>query len=172
MVHRALVGALGLGEGGIDRAAGESFVKAGEHISATERRAVACERDAMERYLTLFLADKVGARFAGRVSGVTRFGLFVAIEDVGAQGLVPVSTLGTERFQHDERRHTLEGQRTGLTYRLGDRVEVVVREASPVTGGLVLGLVAHKGSERAADGGRRLNKPFARPRPMDRRRRR
>lgn len=172
MVHRALVGALDLGEGGIERAEGESFVKAGEHISATERRAVACERDAMERYLTLFLADKVGARFAGRISGVTRFGLFVALEEIGAQGLVPVSTLGTERFQHDERRHTLEGQRTGLTYRLGDRVEVVVREASPVTGGLVLGLVAHKGSERATDGGRRLNKPFARPRPVGRRRRR
>ena len=170
MVHRALIGAVGLGDGGIEQSAGETFVKAGEHISATERRAVACERDAMERYLTLFLADKVGARFAGRISGVTRFGLFVALDETGAQGLVPVSTLGAERFQHDERRHTLEGQRTGLTYRLGDRVEVVVREASPVTGGLVLGLAAHKGSEQT--GAQRLNRPFTRPRQGGRRRRR
>ena len=79
MVHRALIGAIGLGEGGIDRGAGEIFTRAGDHISATERRAVACERNAMERYLTLFLADKVGARFAGRIGGVTRFGLFVEI---------------------------------------------------------------------------------------------
>ncbi|HTI85353.1 MAG TPA: ribonuclease R [Alphaproteobacteria bacterium] len=149
LVHRALIGALDLGDGGIDRAAGESFVRAGEHISGTERRAVAAEREAMERYLTLFLADKVGARFAGRVSGVTRFGLFVALDEIGAQGLIPVSTLGTERFRHDERRHVLEGLRTGTLYRLGQRVEVVVREASPVTGGLVLGLV---GRHESADG--------------------
>jgi ribonuclease R len=94
----------------------------------------------MERYLTLFLADKVGARFAGRISGVTRFGLFVALDEIGAQGLVPVSTLGAEFFRHDERRHVLEGTRSGTLFRLGQRVEVIVREASPVTGGLVLSL--------------------------------
>jgi ribonuclease R len=152
MVHRALIGAIDLGPGGIDRSAGESFVQAGEHISATERRAVSCERNAMERYLTLFLADKVGAKFAGRISGVTRFGLFVALDDIGAQGLVPISTLGPERFNHDERRHTLEGSRTGTTYHLGDRIEAVVREASPITGGLVLGLVAHKAGGPDKDG--------------------
>jgi ribonuclease R len=173
MVHRALIGAMDHGDGGTDRSAGDTYVKAGEHISATERRAVACERDAMERYLTLFLADKVGARFAGRISGVTRFGLFVALDETGAQGLVPVSTLGTERFQHDERRHTLEGQRTGRTYRLGDRVEVVLREASPVTGGLVLGLTGHKdAAQEPGGGGRRLNRPFTRLSQGGRRRRR
>ena len=115
----------------------------------------------MERYLTLFLADKVGARFAGRIGGVTRFGLFVALDDIGAQGLVPVSTLGTERFHHDERRHTLTGSRTGAVFRLGDRVEVAVREASPVTGGLVLGLVSHKNATvdaRTASHQPRLNR--------------
>jgi ribonuclease R len=173
MVHRALIGALGLGDGGIDRSSRETFVTAGEHISATERRAVACERDAMERYLTLFLADKVGARFAGRISGVTRFGLFVALDEVGAQGLAPVSTLGPERFQHDERRHTLEGTRTGTVYRLGDRVEAVVREASPVTGGLVLGLTSHKGeTQEATERHPRPNRPFTHPRQGGRQRRR
>ena len=166
MVHRALIGAMELGDGGIERSAGESFVQAGEHISATERRAVSCERNAMERYLTLYLADKVGARFAGRIGGVTRFGLFVALDDIGAQGLVPISTLGPERFHHDERRHTLEGSRTGTIFRLGDRVEAVVREASPVTGGLVLGIVVHhtSGQDKTGQAGRpQINRIAPRP---------
>ncbi|MGE5538898.1 MAG: ribonuclease R [Gemmatimonas sp.] len=175
LVHRALIGALGLGEGGIDRSAGESFVRAGEHISGTERRAVAAEREAMERYLTLFLADKVGARFMGRVSGVTRFGLFVALDDIGAQGLVPVSTLGVERFRHDERRHILEGLRTGTIYRLGQRLEVVVREASPVTGGLLLALASASRtaeSDQAGPGGRGERAGAGRPQWRARRGRR
>ena len=174
MVHRALICAMDLGDGGLERSAGESFVQAGEHISATERRAVACERNAMERYLTLFLADKIGARFAGRISGVTRFGLFVALDDIGAQGLVPISTLGAERFNHDERRHTLEGSRSGTTFHLGDRIEAVVREASPVTGGLVLGIVAHQpsGQDKTNQTGRpQMNRIAPRPGRGGRRRR-
>ncbi|HET9148913.1 MAG TPA: ribonuclease R, partial [Alphaproteobacteria bacterium] len=84
--------------------------------------------------------------------GVTRFGLFMSLIETGAQGLVPVSTLGTERFHHDERHHLLEGLRTGTVYRLGDRLEVTIREASPVTGGLLLGLADGADQGRAYGG--------------------
>jgi len=137
LVHRALIHALRLGPGGLAPDAAARFAETADHITATERRAQLAERDAVDRYLSAYMADKVGARFAARISGVTRFGLFVTVAESGASGLVPVSTLPEDFWQHDERTQSLTGRRTQLVYRLAQDVEVRLAEASPVTGGLV-----------------------------------
>jgi ribonuclease R len=137
LVHRGLIRGLKLGDDGLTAEEIESFRETAEHISHTERRAMAAERESNDRYLAAFMADRVGATFSGRISGVARFGLFVALDETGADGIVPVSTLGRDYFVHDERAHALVGERTRATYRLGDAVVVRLREATPVTGGLV-----------------------------------
>ncbi|HUO98122.1 MAG TPA: ribonuclease R [Rhizomicrobium sp.] len=136
IVHRALIRALKLGEGGLSDRETASLAEISEHISMTERRAMAAERDSTDRYVAAFMEDRVGATFDARVSGVTRFGLFVRLAETGAEGLLPARALGTEYFRHDERRHALAGERTGTTYRLGDVVRVRLAEAAPLTGGL------------------------------------
>jgi ribonuclease R len=98
---------------------------------------MAAERDATDRYVAAFLADRVGADFTARVTGVTRFGLFVRLAETGADGLVPVSRLGGEFFHHDERAHALVGERSGRRWPLGMTVEVRLVEATPLTGGLL-----------------------------------
>jgi ribonuclease R len=136
IVHRALVRSFGLGNGGLtDREIGR-LPKVAEDISAFERRAMAAERDSNDRYIAAFMSDRVGAEFPGRISGVTRFGLFVRLAETGADGIVPVRSLGREFFHHDEKAHALVGEKTGLRFRLGDTVKVRVDEATPLTGGL------------------------------------
>jgi ribonuclease R len=136
LVHRAVIAACGLGADGLKRADGERFRAIGQAISGCERRAMAAERDAVDRFTAHFLSTRVGGRFAGHVSGVTRFGLFVTLDETGADGLVPIRDLGTEFFRHDETRHALVGSRSGATWRLGDAVEVALREADPLSGHL------------------------------------
>ena len=102
----------------------------------TERRAMAAERDSVDRYVAAFMEDRVGALFDARVTGVTRFGLFLRLKETGADGLLPMRALGAEFFRHDEKRHALVGDRTGKLYRLGDIVRVRLAEAAPLTGGL------------------------------------
>ena len=103
---------------------------------------MAAEREATDRYVAAFLADRVGASFEGRVTGVTRFGLFVRLSETGADGLVPVSSLGDEYFIHDDKAHALVGERTGRSWRLGDLVEVELKEATPLTGGLLFRMIS------------------------------
>jgi ribonuclease R len=144
LVHRALIAGLRLGEGGLSAAgndAGAGFAELGQHISATERRAAAAERDAVDRFTAAFLADKVGESFAGRINGATRFGLFVKLTETGADGLVPVRTMPFDNYFHDEARHALIGRRRKVTYTIGDTVEVRLAEADPITGGLILHLL-------------------------------
>src|SRR5207253_6518518 len=86
--------------------------------------------------------DRVGAEFDGRITGVTRFGLFVRLNETGADGLVPVSKLGGEYFVHDDRAHALVGERTGARWPLGMAVEVKLVEATPVTGGLLFEMLS------------------------------
>ena len=123
-VHRALVAGLDFGKDGQtdDEAAG--LAEIAEHISMTERRSMLAERDSKDRFIAAFLEARIGAEFRGRVAGVTRFGLFVKLDETGADGFVPISTLGGDFFHHDEILHALIGERTGLTYRLGDGVLV------------------------------------------------
>ncbi len=142
IVHRALIRALKLGNDGLtDREVAELGGIA-EHITETERRSMAAERDAMDRYIAAFLEDRVGASFTGRITGVTRFGLFVRLDETGADGLIPVSSLGDEYFVHDDRAPALVGQRSGRRWPLGKTVEARLVEATPVTGGLVLEMLS------------------------------
>jgi ribonuclease R len=137
LVHRALIAGLRLGPDGLDDAAAARLEATGEHITATERRAALAERDAIDRYLAAYMAEKTGAVFAARISGVTRSALFVTVIDNGASGIVPIGTLPDDYWFHDEREQTLTGRRTRLTFRLAQPVDVLLAEASPVTGSLL-----------------------------------
>jgi ribonuclease R len=141
IVHRALISAYGLGEGGLPDADKGRFAEFGEHLSMCERRAVAAERGAMDRYVAAFMAAHVGATFPGRVTSVTRFGLFAALDASGADGLIPIRSLGQEFFRHDEGRQMLVGERTGETFGLGDRLRLKLAEADIATGGLLFEIV-------------------------------
>jgi ribonuclease R len=143
LVHRGLISGLGFGHDGLGPSDAARFAEIGEHISATERRAAAAERDALDRYTVAFLEDRVGATFQGRINGVTRFGLFVTLDGTGADGLVPMRALAEDYYVHDEHRHALVGRRRGGVFTLGDAVEVRLAEADAVTGGLVFEIVAH-----------------------------
>jgi ribonuclease R len=142
IVHRALIRALGLGDDGLTDLDLSQIKDTADKITFAERRAMAAERDAMDRYVAAFLADRVGAEFDGRVTGVTRFGLFVRLAETGADGLVPVSTLGGEYFIHDDRAHALVGERSGRRWPLGMNVRVRLTEATPVTGGLLFEMLS------------------------------
>ena len=173
LVHRALIGALKLGDGALEREMGKSFVAWGEHISQTERRAMLAERDAMDRYMAIYMKDRVGASFPARIAGVTRFGLFVALDETGAQGLVPIRSLGQDYFDHDEARHNLTGRSTGEVFSLGDAVTATLIDADPITGSLLFRIDDHQGTTRPGYAGPR--KSFGRasgpggPGPQDRR---
>ncbi len=151
LVHRALIAGLSLGAGGLPPPAGAGFAEAGGHISMTERRAQAAEREAVDRFTAAFLQDKLGKVVAGRVTGVTRFGLFVALENSGADALVPISTLPEDYYHHDEAGHRLVGRRWGRVYRLGETVRARLSEADPITGGLVLRLLESEAEDAAED---------------------
>jgi ribonuclease R len=142
VVHRALITALKLGDDGLSERDVAVLKDTAEHITMTERRAMAAERDATDRYVAAFLADRVGAAFDGKITGVTRFGLFVRLSETGADGLVPVSSLGGEYFIHDDRAHALVGERTGARWPLGMSVRVELKEATPLTGGLLFGMLS------------------------------
>jgi ribonuclease R len=136
IVHRALIRALDFGKDGLPNDFADRLPEIATQISAAERRAMAAERDTIDRLVAHWLADRVGATFTGRISGVTRAGLFVKLDDTGADGFVPMSTLGADYFQYDEARHAVIGTRTGEMHRLGDTVEVRLVEAVPLAGAL------------------------------------
>lgn len=136
IVHRALVGSLGLGEGGITPDEEAVLDDIAAEISTFERRAMAAERDTVDRLIAHHLAGRVGEEFDGRVSGVTKAGLFVTLPEYGADGFVPISLLGRDYFIYDEAHQALSGEKTGLGYRLGDMVRVRLAEAVPLAGSL------------------------------------
>ena len=157
LVHRSLIRALRLGDGGLP-GAGDDFPRIAEHISGTERRAAAAERDAVDRYTAVYLAEQVGSVLPGRITGVTRFGLFVTLDGSGGDGLVPVSSLPDDYYVHDEKAHCLVGRQHGLTFRLGDAVDARLVEANGLTGGVILELMGGGGAPRS--------QPGRRPQPM------
>ena len=137
IVHRGLIRALKLGGDGLpENADRKQLAEVAAEISATERRAMLAERETNDRLIAHFLADRVGATFDGRISGVTRAGLFVKLHETGADGFVPARTIGDEYFHYDEARHSMVGRHSGETYRLGDSVTVKLVEAAPVAGAL------------------------------------
>lgn len=142
LVHRALIGAYDFGEGALDKSATAEFAETAVHISGTERRAAAAERDAIDRYVAAFLADKIDAEFDGRISGVARFGLFINLKGTGADGIIPISTLPNDFYDHDEARHALVGRRSSRTFQLGQTVTVRLVSTDPLTGGITLELLS------------------------------
>jgi ribonuclease R len=152
VVHRALIRALGLGQGALPETETlETLAETAAQISATERRAMKAERETVDRLIAHFLADQIGATFQGRISGVTRAGLFVKLNETGADGFIPIRTIGTEYFQYDEARHAIVGTRSGAMHRLGDVVDVRLVEAAPVAGALRFELLSG-GHEHAGRG--------------------
>jgi ribonuclease R len=145
IVHRALIRAFELGDGGLTDREMASLGGVAEHITMTERRAMAAERDSTDRYVAAFMEDRIGQTFDARVSGVTRFGLFVRLADCGADGLIPIRSLGADFFQHDEKRQALIGSRTRVSYGMGDVLQVKLMEAAPITGGLRFSLADGSG---------------------------
>jgi ribonuclease R len=131
LVHRALVGE---GEADLERTC--------EHISMTERRAMMAERDTMDRYVAAYMSGREGEVFGAKVTGVAKFGLFVTIDGIGGDGLVPISTLGEERFHFDEKALRLEGGHSGTVFHLGMPLQVKLTEARVATGGLLFSLAA------------------------------
>ncbi len=136
LVHRALVTAYKLGEGGLPPADAEKFVEIGEQISILERRAMEAERETIDRYVAAFLADKVGQILRCRITGVQPFGFFATVEDLGGDGLVPAAILGNEYFRYDEAARALIGEQSGETYRVGQHLELKLAEANPASGAL------------------------------------
>ncbi len=136
IVHRALVRAMKLGEGGLTDEDVPRLTSIAKAISDTERRAMAAERETADRLLAAHLSDRIGASFAARIAGVTKTGLFVRLKDTGADGYIPIGSLGDEYFQHIEAAHALVGARSGAGYRLGDDVEVKLLEVLPSAGAM------------------------------------
>jgi ribonuclease R len=155
LVHRSLIAGLGLGPGGMAADESAGLVDAADHITLTERRAAAAEREAVDRYLAAYMADKVGNRFAARVSGVTRFGLFVTVEESGASGLIPMKALPDDYWDYDQASQTLTGRRTRRVFALAEPVEVRLTEATPVTGGLIFRLLDETAAPVSRTGGMR-----------------
>ncbi len=160
LVHRALITGLNLGRDGLSPDAAGSFTELAEHITVTERRAADAERQSTDRYLAAYLEDQIGTEFTGRISGVTRFGLFVTLTNIGASGFVPFAQLPDDFWHHDERSGTLSGKRTRLVYRLADPIIVRLIEATPATGGLIF--TAVPSAEMVPDAHKRPNHPAVR----------
>jgi ribonuclease R len=141
VVHRALIRTLKLGSDGLDDGATARLTETGLHISMTERRASEAERESVDRFTASFLSERIGASFSGRISGVARFGLFIRLDETGADGIVPISTLPDDYYIHEEAHHRLVGSRHGRVYRLADRVTVKLMEADGMTGSTVFRLI-------------------------------
>ena len=137
IVHRGLIRAGNFGTDGLPDAQDHAALsEIAAQISAAERRAMKAERETADRLIAHHLADRIGATFEGRISGVTRAGLFVKLDGTGADGFVPARTIGHEYFRYEEALHAMVGSRSGETHRLGDRVTVKLVEAAPVAGAL------------------------------------
>ena len=176
LVHRALINANKLGSDGLE-GDGNEFEELGVHLCSTERRAASAERDAMNRYVAGHLSTKVGSIFNARINGVTRFGLFVTLDETGADGLVPISSLAGDYYDLDATGHLLIGQNSGNVYQLGQAVEVMLREATPISGSLIFQIIdsgelssgkllqkherkssGHRSAKKAAKGGTKSKK--------------
>jgi ribonuclease R len=142
IVHRALVGSLGLGEGGIKPEEEAQLDDIAAEISTFERRAMAAERDTINRLIAHHLSGRIGEEFQGRVSGVTKAGLFVSLPTYGADGFIPISTIGNDYYIYDEAHQALSGEKTGLGFQIGDSVEVRLKDAVPLAGALLFEMLS------------------------------
>ena len=169
IVHRALVRSLGFGSDGLTDAEMGELDEIAQAISDTERRAMAAERETADRLIAAHLADRIGASFTARVSGLVRSGLFVRLAETGADGFVPASGIGREYFYHDEVRQALVGEDSGLAYRLGDPVEVRLVEAIPTAGALRFEMLSEGRKLEGNAKQKRAGAPHAKGRPQGKR---
>jgi len=176
LVHRSLIKAYDLGPGGLSEEEEVTLEEKCQHISQTERTSAEAERASVDRFTAKWMSQRIGEAFSGRINGVTRFGLFVTLDENGADGLVPIRTLPSDYYIHDEQQHALIGQRSKRIYRLGANVRVRIVEADGFTGSSVFELegtdsadlagVKFKPSNNSLRGGR--NRPNDRPSKRDR----
>ncbi|MDH3195198.1 MAG: VacB/RNase II family 3'-5' exoribonuclease, partial [Hyphomicrobiales bacterium] len=164
IVHRALIAALQLGPGGMPAVDEPKLERIAGEISLAERRAMKAERDTVDRLIAAWLVDRIGARFAGHIRGVTRAGLFVELDETGADGFVPISTLGKDYFDYHADHHRLVGRQSGETFRLGDAVEVRLVEALPFAGTMRFemeseGHIPARRERKPSPGGKSRRKP-------------
>jgi ribonuclease R len=142
IVHRALITALSVGNDGLSDSDIDRLDETAEMIAVAERRAQVAERETNDRLVASYLEPHIGAKFQGKISGVVGAGLFIVLDASGADGFVPVNSLGRDYFIYDEVRHSLIGQATGETFQMGDRVEVKLLEVAPIKGGLRFEMVS------------------------------
>ena len=164
VIHRGLIRARHFGSDGLPESTEpQALGEIAAQISAAERRAMKAERETNDRLIAHHLADRIGATFEGRISGVTRAGLFIKLDDTGADGFVPARTLGNEFFRFEEDRHAMVGNRSGETFRLGDRVSVKLVEAAPVAGALRFEMLSEGGQSKQHRPPRPDRSPGAKP---------
>ncbi len=148
LVHRALIGAYDLGDGKMEKEEKARIEEIAQHISETERTSMEAERSAVDRFTASYLSSHIGAEFTGAINGVTRFGLFVTLDENGADGLIPMRSLSDDFYIHDEAAHALVGRRTRQIFRLGARMRVVIKEADGITGSCIFALApGQKGAD-------------------------
>ncbi|MCO5157321.1 MAG: ribonuclease R [Aquamicrobium sp.] len=176
VVHRALIGALRLGKDGISSEQEKRLDEISALISAAERRAMAAERETVDRLIATHLAQRLDESFAGRISGVTKAGLFVQLPQNGADGFIPVSSLGDDYYIYDESAHALFGERSAKGYQLADEVEVRLVEVAPMAGAMRFAMLSEPkplpGSRQSFHKARRGRAGAQRPQPRGRSRRR
>lgn len=143
IVHRCLISALKLGGDGLEKSSTRSLHDVAEHISMTERRSAAAERETVDRFTAAYLADRVGATFEGTINGVSRFGLFVTLEESGADGIIPIKRLPNDYYEVFEDIHTLAGRNNGFSFSIGDPVSVRLTDADPITGSIAFDYLDH-----------------------------
>jgi len=166
IIHRALISALGLGDDGLSEFDIQRLSLTAQHLSSTERRAMAAERETTDRLVAYFMSDKINAIFKGRIAGLVKSGLFVRLHESGADGFVPASSLGSDYFRYIEDQQAMIGERTGERFQLGDNVEVKLLEVAPLAGALRFEVVSR--GEMVAPlksrGAKRSAKPYKRSR--------
>jgi ribonuclease R len=140
IVHRAIISGLKFGAGALSKDPINTD-EIGTHLSVTERRAAVAERDVIDRFSVAYLSNKIGKTFRGKVNGVTKFGLFITLDETAADGLAPIRSLPDDYYDFDEKRMALKGTRNGKVFYLGMDVLVILKEANPISGSLVLKII-------------------------------
>ena len=161
IVHRGLISAHGWGDDGLTQFDIENLAETATTISTTERRSMLAERDTTDRYLASYLSEKLGSDFQGKISGIAKFGIFVRLDETGADGIIPIRSLGREYFDYDQNTNTLMGSETGIIFSLGMRVTVRLTEAEPTAGGVAFELISMNNElyQRSAGGRGRGDRP-------------
>lgn len=146
-VHRALIRVLELGEGGM-RDDPTHLHQVGVHISAMERIAATAEREVVDRFVISFMASAIHDEFQVTIVGVNNFGLFVEVDQMGAQGFIPKGSLNGDYFIFDQDNHRLVGRRTRISYQLGQPLKARLIQADPLTSSMNFEIISGDGGNR------------------------